>query len=117
MQLALYHPEHGYYLAPERRPGRGGDFLTAPEASAYFGVTVARQIAECWDRLGRPERFVIREYGVDPTWLLTGEYQSSSHRVAIEGDQLPAPLRAFIAYRRGSISDPPPEHFRAAGQN
>jgi hypothetical protein len=60
---------------------------------------------------------VIREYGVDPTWLLTGEYQSSSHRAAMEGNQLPAPLRAFIAYRRGSISDPPPEHFRAAGQN
>lgn len=60
---------------------------------------------------------VIREYGVDPTWLLTGEYQSSSHRVAIEGDELPAPLRAFISYRRGSISEPPPEHFRAAEQN
>lgn len=60
---------------------------------------------------------VIREYGVDPTWLLTGEYHTSSHRVAIEGEQLPSPLREFISNRRGSISDPPPEHFRAAGQN
>jgi len=60
---------------------------------------------------------VIREYGVDPTWLLTGEYQSSSHRAAMEGDELPAPLRDFKAYRRGSISDPPPEHFRATGHN
>ena len=63
MELALYHPEHGYYLTVERRPGRGGDFLTAPEASAYFGLTVARQIGECWERLGRPEPFTIREYG------------------------------------------------------
>lgn len=63
MDLALYHPTHGYYLAPERRPGRGGDFLTAPEASAYFGLTVARQIGECWQRLGRPTPFTIREYG------------------------------------------------------
>ena len=60
---------------------------------------------------------VIRTYGVDPAWLLTGQYQSSSHRAAMEGDQLPAPLRDFMAYRRGSISEPPPEHFRAAGQN
>lgn len=60
---------------------------------------------------------VIREYGVDPTWLLTGKYDSNSHRAAIEGDELPGPLRDFIAYRRGSISEPPPEHFRAAGQN
>ena len=63
MELALYHPEHGYYLTRHRRPGRDGDFLTAPEASAYFGLTLARQIAECWERLERPERFEIREYG------------------------------------------------------
>lgn len=63
MELALYHPEHGYYLTAERRPGRGGDFLTAPEASAYFGLTLSRQIAEFWERLDRPDRFEIREYG------------------------------------------------------
>lgn len=63
MELALYHPEYGYYLTPDRRPGRGGDFLTAPEASAYFGLTLARQIVECWARLDRPNPFVIREYG------------------------------------------------------
>jgi SAM-dependent MidA family methyltransferase len=63
MDLALYHPQHGYYLAAERRPGRGGDFLTAPEATPYFGITLARQIAEFWQRLGRPGPFEIREYG------------------------------------------------------
>jgi SAM-dependent MidA family methyltransferase len=63
MELALYHPEHGYYLQGERKPGRGGDFITAPEASAYFGLTLARQMAEFWERLGKPRRWVIREYG------------------------------------------------------
>ena len=63
MELALYHPHHGYYLSAERRPGRGGDFLTAPEATPYFGITLARQIAEFWERLGKPARFEIREYG------------------------------------------------------
>ncbi len=63
MELALYHPVHGYYLAEERRPGRGGDFLTAPEATPFFGLTVARQIGECWERLERPSPFVVREYG------------------------------------------------------
>lgn len=63
MELVLYHPAHGYYLAPDRRPGRGGDFLTSPEASPYFGITLARQIAECWERLGRPRPFTVREYG------------------------------------------------------
>lgn len=63
MELALYHPVHGYYLSPQRRPGRPGDFLTAPEATPYFGLTLARQIAECWERLGKPAYFEIREYG------------------------------------------------------
>src|SRR5215211_312883 len=63
MELALYHPAWGYYLSPVRRPGRPGDFLTAPETHPFFGITLARQIAECWARLDRPEPFVVREYG------------------------------------------------------
>lgn len=63
MELALYHPEHGYYLAADRRPGRGGDFLTAPEVHPFFGFALAKQIADCWDRLDRPDPFVVREYG------------------------------------------------------
>jgi SAM-dependent MidA family methyltransferase len=63
MDLALYHPEWGYYHAPQRRPGRPGDFLTAPEAHPFFGITLARQVAECWERLGQPGGFVVREYG------------------------------------------------------
>lgn len=63
MRIALYDPEHGYYRSPARRPGRGGDFVTAPELHPFFGLSLARQIAECWDRLGQPERFTVREYG------------------------------------------------------
>lgn len=63
MEVALYHPARGYYLTAERRPGRGGDFLTAPETHPFFGIALSRQIAECWERLGRPRPFTIREYG------------------------------------------------------
>ena len=63
MEQALYHPQWGYYLSPQRRPGRPGDFLTAPETHPFFGITLARQIAECWERLDRPDPFVVREYG------------------------------------------------------
>jgi SAM-dependent MidA family methyltransferase len=63
MGQALYHPEFGYYVSPERRPGRGGDFLTAPETHPFFGLTIARQLVEMWERLGRPEPFGVREYG------------------------------------------------------
>jgi SAM-dependent MidA family methyltransferase len=63
MAICLYHPDGGYYLQPERRPGRGGDFLTAPEAHPFFGLTLARQVIECWERLDQPDPFTIREYG------------------------------------------------------
>ncbi len=63
MDLALYDPEGGYYRADVARAGRDGDFLTAPEAHPIFGAALARAVADGWVRLGRPDSFVLREYG------------------------------------------------------
>ena len=63
MELALYDPAGGYYRSADARPGRGGDFLTAPETHPIFGATMARAVVEAWERLGRPDPFVLREYG------------------------------------------------------
>ncbi len=63
MDLALYDPDGGYYRGEAGRPGRDGDFLTAPEAHPIFGAALARAVADAWDRLGRPDPFVLREYG------------------------------------------------------
>ena len=63
MELALYDPDGGYYRADRARPGRGGDFLTAPEAHPIFGLTIARHVADVWRLLGSPAPFAIREFG------------------------------------------------------
>jgi SAM-dependent MidA family methyltransferase len=63
MAIALYDPDHGYYRTVTERPGRGGDFLTAPETHPIFGAAIARQVDEVWQRLDRPAGFVVREYG------------------------------------------------------
>jgi SAM-dependent MidA family methyltransferase len=63
MDLALYDPDGGYYRAVTARPGREGDFLTAPEAHPIFGAALSRAVADSWDRLGRPVPFVLREFG------------------------------------------------------
>ena len=63
MELALYEPDHGYYRAPSARPGRDGDFLTAPEANPIFGRALARHVADVWRAIDRPSSFVIREHG------------------------------------------------------
>lgn len=72
MELALYDPAAGYYRAGEARPGRAGDFLTAPEANPIFGRAIARLAADVWRILGRPAPFTIREYGAGAGALAAG---------------------------------------------
>ncbi len=45
MELALYAPGLGYYMAGARKLGRDGDFVTAPEISGLFGRALARQVS------------------------------------------------------------------------
>lgn len=91
MELALYHPELGYYATGRRGPGRAADFLTAPEAHPIFGWAVARQLEEAWDRLGRPARFIVREHGAGGGALAAGIVDG----LARGG----SPLRAALRYR------------------
>ena len=45
MDLALSHPEHGYYRT--RDPlGAAGDFITAPEISQMFGEMLGLWLAQ-----------------------------------------------------------------------
>jgi SAM-dependent MidA family methyltransferase len=70
MELALYHPEHGYYRKPGRI-GRQGDFLTSPAIHAMFGWAVAGWCREIWARMGEPARFTIFEPGAGEGALAT----------------------------------------------
>ena len=61
MELALYDPTDGYYARSADRPTRTGDYLSAPELHPIFGAAIARQVGECWERLGRPAALTLRE--------------------------------------------------------
>ena len=45
MELALYHPEFGYYATREQRSGRAGDFYTSVDAGRLFGACLAQYLA------------------------------------------------------------------------
>jgi SAM-dependent MidA family methyltransferase len=72
MELALYDPSGGYYRADAARPGRQGDFLTAPEASPIFGRAVARHLNDVWIALDRPHRLTVVEHGAGTGALAAG---------------------------------------------
>jgi SAM-dependent MidA family methyltransferase len=62
MEMALYHPELGYYSSPSPRLGEKGDFYTSAYLSNIFGDLLARQLEEMWQALGRGP-FTVIEYG------------------------------------------------------
>ncbi len=57
MDLALYAPGLGYYIAGAQKFGPGGDFVTAPELSPLFGQCLAAQCAEALERLDGGDLF------------------------------------------------------------
>ena len=52
MELALYAPNLGYYSAGNQKLGAGGDFITAPEISALFSFSLAKQVAQILQKAG-----------------------------------------------------------------
>jgi SAM-dependent MidA family methyltransferase len=63
MDLALYHPQYGYYTAGAPKVGWSGDFFTSPHLHPLFGLCLARQLAQFWEALKRPGPFVVVEEG------------------------------------------------------
>lgn len=61
MELALYHPQFGYYTS--RVPGHGTTYATSASLSRWFGQFVARELERMWHALGRPDPFTVIEFG------------------------------------------------------
>jgi SAM-dependent MidA family methyltransferase len=67
MELALYHPQFGYYMRPPdsgtERIGWSGDFYTNSDVHAILGEAVARQVQQIDALLGHPDLFTMVEMG------------------------------------------------------
>ena len=94
MEVALYHPEHGYYR--KRDPfGRAGDFYTAEQLQPVFGLLVSRFFQSLWSAEGKPDGWTVVELGagnreMEPFFARCGY-------AAVEvGDRLPEAFKGFV---------------------
>jgi len=65
MNLALYHPIHGYYASGRARVGKEGDFFTSVSLGSIYGKLLASVCRDVWERLGNPDEFTIVEQGAN----------------------------------------------------
>ncbi|PSO68911.1 MAG: hypothetical protein BRC42_12825 [Cyanobacteria bacterium QS_1_48_34] len=63
MDLALYHPQYGYYSSGTVEIGSQGDFFTSTSVGADLGELLAEQFVEMWEILGHPRPFTLVEMG------------------------------------------------------
>ena len=63
MEVALYHPEHGYYRRVRDPFGKHGDFFTAEQLQPVFGILMAARVRQLCSAMGDPPEFTVLELG------------------------------------------------------
>ena len=89
MEVALYHPEGGYY-ARRASTDRGEDYYTSPAAHPAFGALIAVALWRMWEALGRPAPFHAVEMGAGGGLL--------ARDAAAYAQALPAAFREALDY-------------------
>jgi SAM-dependent MidA family methyltransferase len=102
MRASLYDPEAGFYRSTPI--GEAGDFVTSPHVSPVFATLLARQVAEFWDLLDRPDPFTLVEPGA-------GDGTLGGALI----DAVPPTVRAALRYVPVDRSAGAREAMRAAG--
>lgn len=80
MELALQHPDYGYYRKCEPI-GRTGDFVTAPEVSQLFGEMIGIWCVEKWRTLDCPKSFALIEFGPGRGTMMADLLRATAHVV------------------------------------
>ena len=71
MDMALYHPDLGYYTSTNDNIGKKGDFYTSSNVSSVFGEMIGKQVEEMWYLLEEGD-FTVVEMGAG-LGLLSGD--------------------------------------------
>jgi SAM-dependent MidA family methyltransferase len=111
MELALYHPELGYYskLQAVSQVGKRGDFMTSVSVGPLFGRLLAYAWAETWQSLGKPASFSLVEMGAhtgdlakDILFALRNEFPECAENTRY---LIVEPLRQLAAKQREQLQE------------
>lgn len=106
MELALYHPQFGYYMRPpdsgSERIGWSGDFYTSSDVHPILGQAIARQARQIDAALGSPDPFTVVEMG--PGKGLLAKHFLSACRVQ-SGDSFSHRLRYVLIERSPAMRE------------
>jgi len=63
IQVALYHPVHGYYRRGSDPFGKAGDYYTAEQVQPVFGILIAAYVRQLFGEMEAPEDCMVVELG------------------------------------------------------
>jgi SAM-dependent MidA family methyltransferase len=108
MDLALYHPEHGYYRRTPSPFGRAGDFYTAAQLQPVFGRLMAAVVRRLRSELGGPAEFTVVDLGAGRGEM--AEAFSEFRYVPVDWGREPLPERVTGVIFANEFFDALPVH-------
>lgn len=96
MEIALYHPFHGYYRRPCDPFGSTGDFYTAEQIQPAFGILIAARIRQLYRAMGEPADFLVVELGAGRGEMAGAFSEWRYLPVDIDSGELPEDFRGVV---------------------
>ena len=95
MEVALYHPEHGYYRRGRDPFGKEGDYYTAEQIQPVFGILIASCVRSLFREMGSPRDFAVVELGAGRKEMAEFFSEFRYHPVEV-GDEMPDLVRGVV---------------------
>ncbi len=89
MEVALYHPEHGYYRRARDPFGKHGDFFTAEQLQPVFGILIAARVRQLHRAMGSPAQFTVVELGAGRREMAEAFAEWRYVPIDVDGGSLP----------------------------